>query len=822
MNTLFKKTCSFKFFLILFFISNLCWITPANADNAVVTLMVGYKWVNFAGKKIRALAFNNQIPGPTLHFKEGDHVTINVFNHTNEPTSVHWHGLIIPWPMDGAAGLTQAPIPPGGVFHYQFPIKQSGTYWYHSHAGMQQQEGLYGALVIDPKQPRYHPNKEYVVFLSDWSNTPADQIMANLKKDGDYYEPDFVIQASLMHFIQSYRQDSPSDRKDLIMAYQMMETMRMSPYDISDVAYDAFLMNGHNNANPWKGVVKVGDSVRLRIINGSASSYFRIKIPGISLKIISVDGNDIVPYTASDIFLGPGETYDVWVKITQVSPCIIYAQSPDLTGAALGALVTSPQQAVDFTQVKSFPEPKPVMMMMPGMDMSGMSGMSGMNMSTSSSMGSMKMSGTNMKNMNMSNNSSMSSMNMKGMNMSGSSMSSMNMSSSMGSMNMGNTPSKYQNLRSIVKTNDPNKPFTTIKIVMDGYMSRFVWWINGVPEYKAKPIVIEPGKRYRFIFVNNTMMNHPMHVHGHWFILRNGHGAYDPLLHTIDMDPNSTVIADLDADANYGLWYLHCHNLYHMMSGMTTELQYSNSPYTTQPRYGISMSGMSMGSMNNTNATNNQNYVPAIPVAPASIYNSNDLELSAGYKNYVEGSLNTFIGYDNDKLQLNAQDVEYQYGSLQNANLDIFYWHLLSEFWAIKGGINYEESPTHTPYAQPGIGIAGLMPYFIDTDLRTYYHSGSFKLDIDLSRDTQITNNFFIRLGVTGDLATKTVAQDQVGSGLEQLQFIARPYYRIRPGVNLFAEYDHNMNFGAFRTFQSNDGEPGVTNTVTGGIEILF
>jgi len=293
------------------------------------------------------------------------------------------------------------------------------------------------------------------------------------------------------------------------------------------------------------------------------------------------------------------------------------------------------------------------------------------------------------------------------------------------------------------------------------------------------------------------------------------------LLHTIDMAPNSTVIADLDADANYGLWYLHCHNLYHMMSGMATELQYANTTYTTQPRYAVSMSGM--GYMSGTNcSTNNQSYVPALPVGQASIYNSNDLELSAGYKNYYEGSLNTLIGYDYDKLQLNAQDVEYQYGTLQNANLDIFYWHLLSEFWAIKGGVNYEESPTNTPYAQPGIGIAGTMPYFIDTDVRAYYHSGSFKWDIDLSRDTQITNNFFIRLGVSGDLATKTVIQDQVGSGLEQLQLIVRPYYRLRPGVNLFAEYDHDMNFGAFRTFQANNGAPGVDNTVTGGIELLF
>ena len=733
-------------FILLFSL----YSTIVCADNDVVNLIVSYKTVNFAGKNIQALAFNNQIPGPTLHFKEGDHVTINVYNHLNMGTAVHWHGVIVPWAMDGVAYLTQAPIPPGGVYHYQFTLHQSGTYWYHAHAGMQQQQGLYGAIIIDPKHPRYQVNHDDVIMLSDWSNTDPDQIMANLKKDGDYYQQQMPLQPSLYHFIKSYQEDSPNDRQQLIDAYKMMQWMRMSPYDISDVAYDAFLLNGQPPATPWQSLVKVGDTVCLRFINAASSSTFRLKIPGTTITIIQVDGKDVAPYQVNDLEIAPGETFNGLIKITHTAPDIIYVESVDASGATIGALVTQPNQAININDVQPFPEPKPISMM---------STMSGMD-----SMGPMDM--ANMSEATMNNN------------------------------------GKYQDIKSLVKTNNPNLPVQEIRIVLNGYMGRFVWFINGVPEYKAKPIMIEPGIRYRLIFVNNTMMHHPMHVHGHWFILRNGHGAYDPLLHTIDVPPNSTVIADMDAEENNGIWYFHCHNLYHMMSGMATEFEYPNTP---------------------TNAPSNaQTYTPTIPVQEDSIVSSNFFDIGGGLVNFYQATFNGLIGTDDNKLNLYSNEASIKDGSVENTDLDIFYWHAISEFWAIKGGANYVYRPATTPYLQPGIGIEGLAPYFINTNIRSYFSDGSAKLDVDLFRDTQLTNNFYLRLGLRSIMATKTLDDEDVGSGINDIEYTVRPYYRLTPWLALYIQYQHTDYYGDLSTIRQNNSESTAENTLTIGLSTLF
>lgn len=839
--------------IFIFLLTNFIYAT-AMADNVVVNLNVAYKYVNFNGQCARAIAINNQIPGPTLHFKQGDHVTINVYNHMDKGTSIHWHGLIVPWEMDGVSNLTQAPIPPGGVYHYQFTLNQAGTYWYHAHDGMQESLGVYGAFIIDPPKQIYKVNADIPVVLSDWSNTDPDKIMANLKKDGDFYESAFPWQPSLVHFIQSYQcAKTPAEKQDVISAYKMMQTMRMSIYDFADVPFDAFLLNGHSNFCPWRALVKVGDVVRLRFIDAGSATNFSVKMPGAMMRIISVDGQDVVPLNVDHFDITPGETYDVLVKITSACPYLIYAESSDQLGAAEGGLVVNPNQMLNFSHVIPFPEPKPVMMNMAGMNMSGMSmnGMSGMNMSSGSSMSGMNMSsGSAMQGMNMSSN-SMKGMNMSGMNMpgmkmgnmdsmkmSGSSMSGMNMSSSssMPGMNMSSGSSmnnmtsdtsddnKYKNLKSLVPTNDPNKPYQVIKIELGGYMSRYIWFINGVPEYRAKPIEIIPGKRYRLIFINNTMMHHPMHVHGHWFILRNGYGAFDPKLHTIDLAPNETLIADMDAIDNYGLWFFHCHNSYHMMTGMTTEFVYPNTAYTWKTGWqsfmeGISgHSGMSMSSM----TQNDQLYVPSLPVEPAGIYNATFIDLNAGAVNTYQGTANILWGTDYDKIDIDAQNAELEDGSVSNANVDLFYWHLLNEFWAVKGGANYVYRLSSSPYWQPGVGIAGLMPYFIDTDVRAYFHSGSAKLDIDLSRDTQITNKFFIRLGVESLLADKSVAADDISTGVNQMIYDVRPYYALDPGLDLYVQYEYSDAYGNLADDMNERGFSPHDNTVSIGFTLLF
>lgn len=362
--------------LHLFFVSNVF------ATNHTINLVVGYKTVYFAGKPRKAIAVNNQIPAPTLHFKEGDRVSINVYNCLDEETAIHWHGILVPWQMDGVLGVNQRGIKPGQSFHYEFILKQAGTYWYHAHAGFQEQQGLYGAFLIDPpKAPTYKYTKDYVVVLSEWSNTHPDQIFANLKKDGDYFSPRFPLQPSLAKFIHDYQKANAAERKRLIDDYKIMQQMRMSIYDFTDVAFDAYLLNGMTKCNPWRGLVKVGDVVRLRFIGAPGTTLFRIKIPHTTMQMVHAQGNDVVPYTINDFTIAPGETYDVLVKIQKDEPYIIYTESADTLGTAIGALVTSPYQSIDYRNITPFPEPLPVTremmtnMMMSGMDHGSMSGM---------------------------------------------------------------------------------------------------------------------------------------------------------------------------------------------------------------------------------------------------------------------------------------------------------------------------------------------------------------------------------------------------------------------------------------------------------------
>lgn len=1010
---------------LLVTILSLFFTTTALAEKRVVDLVIDYKTVNFAGKSVVALAANNQIPSPILHFKEGDEVTINVYNKLKEETALHWHGIILPWQMDGVLGINQHGIKPGSVFHYQFTLHQSGTYWYHAHAGLQEQQGLYSAFIIDPlKHPPYHYTKDYVIVLSDWSNTHPDQILSNLKKEGDYYSPNFPLQPSLAKFIHDYRKASTAERRLLVDDYKMMQQMRMSIYDFSDVAYDAFLLNGQTKSKPWTAPVKVGDTVRLRFIGAGGSTIFHVKIPDANMQMVHVDGNDIKPYKVNDFTVAPGETYDVLVKIQNNSPYIIYAESLDTVGAAYGALVTSPNQFVNYKQVAPFPEPLPVTRAMMGMmmgsknqgmlpsDKAGMSPVASKHpkmihsMSTmtsqkkvegkSDSMADMKMddgmkmdhampkssdsgsskpasdtknandkmpmdmnqqsahdmssmqpnasdkdssmtesmpmdhsmpmshASTSNKNahdempMDMSQQSShdmnsmqpkasdkdssmsesmhmnhsmpmshkpttnkkshekmpmdshssrpsmdmsqhgahdMSSMSMgsKGsmssMHANGSSQHSANMSMSHG-MDMSmpiestrfgdgiappnsyyetSTGTIYDKLIASVKTNDPNKPIAgVINMELFGYMDRFIWFINGVPEDRAHPIILEPGKRYRFVFTNTSMMHHPMHIHGHWFILRKGNGVYDPLLHTIDVAPGATITADVDTDAS-GQWIFHCHMLYHMMSGMARTFQYSTlleivkdeakpqdiikqTPYMNRPIVRVDEV---------------RPIDPALVKHPMAhhmgIWMASFLDVGADPINNVQRvTFKGLYGYDYNKLQIFANDAEVSKGSVENADIDIFYWHLISQFWAVKGGANYFYRPATSPYWQPGVAIEGLMPYFIDTDVRGYFYSGSAKLDVELSRDTQLTNNFFIRLGVRSILASKTVTSAAIGRGLNQMRYIVRPYYRLMPGLNLVAEFEREESYGAFKNIQRNDGDSTSENTFTLGLSMLF
>ena len=764
--------------MILFLMLSLA---PVFAANKTVNLIIDYKTVNFTGKKIEALAINNQIPGPTLHFKEGDDVTINVHNHLDQGTSLHWHGLIVPWKMDGVPGVTQKPIPPGGAFHYHFKLKQSGTYWYHAHSGLQEQRGLYGAIIIDPKHEKLHYTKDFVIVLSDWTNSDPDQVFANLKKDGDFYSPKFPIQTSLSQYLDDHKNaKTPEAKAKIKSAYDMMQQMRMSVYDLSDVAYDSFLLNGRPTSNPWTNRVKVGDTVRLRFIGAGASTLFQVKIADTTMQMVHVQGQDAQPYSVKSFTIAPGETYDILVKIKKNKPYIIYAAPSDQTGFAVGALITKQGQQVNYQAVKPFSKPEPVMMMGHGMSQHEMSQhemsqheMSMMKSAVKSKSMPMMQHHAHADRRNM-----------------------MPMKHTVPKKPLSSS-TKYNNLKAITKTNDPNVLVHEIKIKLSGFMDKYVWFLNDKPEYEAEPILIEHGKRYQFKFMNTTMMHHPMHLHGHWMILRNGHGAYDPLVHTIDVPPGATVVADFDANTK-GQWYFHCHNLYHMKAGMTNIVRYKQS--IAEAKY-LGLNGNKK----------------------IGWFLANELDISGDFiNNSYEGSLKVMFGSDYNKFQFNMDDASIKSGKVEQANIDLFYWRLINQFWAIKGGVNYVYRPANKPYLQPGIGVEGIMPYFIQTDLRTYLHKGSVKFDLNLMRDTQLAHNLYFRIGLRSIFATRTIKEDNIGSGLNNLQWTFQPYYQINSNLTAYLQYEHTNNYGKLRKILNTNGESASENSFSLGLDFLF
>lgn len=770
----------------------LLFVNQADAKTQVINLTVAYKQVNFTGTPAVAIAVNNQIPGPVLHFKEGQAVIINVYNRLNVGTSIHWHGLLVPWQMDGVSGVSQQPIPPGGVFQYHFTPHQSGSYWYHAHTGLQEQQGLYGGIIIKPKTPvPYHYNKDFVIVLSDWSNTLPEQIYANLKKVDGYYDSRFPLQPSLLKFIHDYRNATPLKRQQLLRSYKMMQTSRMNIYDFSDIAYDAYLLNGQVKQQPWTRHVQVGDKVRLRFIGAGASTNYHVKLNQGKMELVQVDGNNIKPYFVDHFKIEPGETYDVLVRIKHAGNTIIYAESIDTLGRAIGVLTTTPYPADNVQKnIKPFPEPAPMMM-------------GNMNMQASDSMPAMN-----------------STENMPGMNMEN-----MHSMSGMKSLTMG---SSYQKLMAAVKTNNPDKPIEkTIHMDLSGYMNRYIWFINGVTLNNAKPILFKPGKRYRVVFTNHSMMDHPMHIHGHWFILRNGHGAYDPLLHTVVVPPMATVVVDIDTDAS-GQWFFHCHQLYHMAAGMARVFQYTTlvdvTPANQRPQTIVKpLAYTNQAIVRVQHLPVDQNLIDHPSDHAPRFFTANVLDINQNLiNNNQEITYKGMFGGDNNKLQLYMEKAEINQGVIDNANLDIFYWHAISQFWAIKGGVNYMYRPTMTPYFQPGIGIEGLTPYFIETDIRAYYHNGSSKLDVDLTRDTQIAHNFFIRTEIEALFANKTVVHDLVGSGLNELQLTLRPYYQINPTLAVYVQYQHTSNYGnTQRLFQENNLTTS-DNAYSVGLSLLF
>lgn len=505
-------------------------LTGQNFDLAIDRTMV-----NYTGKSKVATVINGSLPAPVLHFKEGDTVTINVTNHLKEWSSIHWHGLLLPFAMDGVPGISFKGIAPGETFTYQFPILQSGTYWYHSHSGFQEQKGMMGAIVIEPRDGEtIEADCDHVVMLSDWTDENPMVLLNKLKSDAGF---DNYQMPTAKRFIADVRKNG---WKDTVESRKMWSLMRMSPTDFTDLSAHTYtyLMNGTNPASNWTGLFNKGDKVRLRFINGSAQTIFDVRIPGLKLTVIGTDGQLVDPVTVDEFRIAVAETYDVLVEPSD-DAYTIFAQNIDRSGFTRGTLairdgLSAPVPALDKIQWLSMGD-------MMG-DMSGKTTVK--HASTEYSFST-----------DMHVDSPRTNLDDPGVNL----------------RDNGRRVLTYADLRSIGHANEEqSEPTREMELHLTGNMERYIWGFDGLTFQESTPVRIAKGERVRITLVNDTMMTHPMHLHGMWSDLRAENGDFQVRKHTIMVQPAQKISFDVTGEE--GRWAWHCHLLYHMESGMFREV----------------------------------------------------------------------------------------------------------------------------------------------------------------------------------------------------------------------------------------------------------
>jgi CopA family copper-resistance protein len=537
-----------------------------------------------AGREARHIAINGHMPAPLLRWREGDDLTIHVDNRMDEPTSIHWHGLLLPYQMDGVPGVSFTGIPGGNRFTYRFALKQAGTYWYHSHSGYQEQIGHYGPIIIDPAgEDPVSYDREHVIVLSDWTFENPHRVFAKLKKMSDNYN---FQQRTLAEFLR----DVEAEGLDAALANRLMwGDMRMNPTDLSDVtgATYTYLVNGHSPAENWTGLFNPGEKVRLRFINASAMSIFNIRIPGLPLTVVQADGLDVQPVETDEFQIGTAETFDVVVQPQNNQAYTIMAETNDRSG--YGAATLAPRDGMQAPIRPRRPRPTLTMkdmgmsgMEMGGMDMKGMDTRA-MNAPMASAV-SMDHSAMNhemdgheeMHRQHMAEMSSMDDMAMQthnhpqGPDVMNVAMNPVNRLHER-PLGLGNEPHRvlvYTDLKSLAPNPDRRAPQREMELHLTSNMERYMWSFDGEKFSEVKePIVFHRDERLRLTLVNDTMMPHPIHLHGMFFDVVTGDHHHKPRKHTIVVKPGEKLSVDITADAP-GDWAFHCHLLYHMKAGM--------------------------------------------------------------------------------------------------------------------------------------------------------------------------------------------------------------------------------------------------------------
>ncbi|MBL3600039.1 MAG: copper resistance system multicopper oxidase [gamma proteobacterium endosymbiont of Lamellibrachia anaximandri] len=576
---------------------------PETLRGTDFNLTIGEQAVNFTGAPRIGTTVNGSLPAPILRWREGDTVTLRVTNLLRETSSIHWHGIILPSAMDGVPDIATGfkGIKPGETFTYRFPVTQSGTYWYHSHSGFQEQTGLYGSIIIDPREPEpFTYDRDYVVMLSDWTDEDPTNVYAKLKKLSHYYNFNERTHADLMKDIKEKGLTATwNDRR-------MWNQMRMSQRDLSDVTgYTyTFLTNGQTPVEGWTGLFRKGEKVRLRFINGSAMTFFDVRIPGLKMTVVAADGQTVEPVSVDEFRMGVAETYDVIVEPKDDTAYTIFAQDIARSGYARGTLTPDPSLTATIPEMDPVPNlghddmgmnmmnhaghdmsgmdhsqhQMPDGKMMPGMQMSGDMDMSGMQMAADMDMGGMQMAPTLSAKPAMKPNPSDFTAGPvhhapteygPHVDMRADAPQYRLDDPGVGLRNNGRRVLTYADLKNLRATHDHRDPDREIELHLTGNMGRYMWSVNGVKHSDAEPLRWKLGERLRITFVNDTMMNHPMHLHGMWSDLETGDNNFIPRKHTVIVQPGSRISYRVTVDAEGG-WAYHCHLLYHMLGMFRT------------------------------------------------------------------------------------------------------------------------------------------------------------------------------------------------------------------------------------------------------------
>ena len=657
-----------RYFLMLF---TLLVGQSAFAKTVVYEFDIAKQMLNKTGTPVEGMTIDGGTPGPVIEATEGDILRVTFNNKMDVQTSIHWHGILLPNEQDGVPILTTSPIAAGSSHTFEYPIIQSGTYWYHSHTGLQEQRGVYGAMVLHPK-PTMDTSKmdmmdepdEHVIVFSDWSDEDPLHILANLKKDGDYY-------ALKKGSVQSWAGVLANGREAIKNRLQGSWS-RMGPMDISDVGYDAFLANGKQSID--LGEAEGGQTVKLRLVNAAASSYFNVEFSGGPMTIIATDGIDIEPIKVKRLRMAVAETYDVLVTLPMGMAYELRATSEDGTGYSSAWLGEGHKMPAP-----DIPRPNLYLSSHDMMNMPNMSNGMGHDMGD---------------------------MDMDKLEMDEPEMDHSAMGHDMTAMDMGDGDTDviahmtdYKAVRSPVDTSLPQTNLRTVNLSLTGNMERYVWSFNNTVLSKADSIKIKKGETVRFVLKNETMMHHPIHLHGHFFRVLNGQGKFSPLKHTVNVPPMETVIIEFAANEEKD-WFFHCHNLYHMMGGMARVVSYVNSTnYTDERRSQIA----------------HDKWYAA---------NSHTINHNLAY------------GMANLSNSDTAVELEYDWNYDGAYDVQVHAKRYLSRYMSVYGGVRSEREGFASSETNGVIGVQYVLPLLIKTDLQL---ATDGHVELEVSSELQLT-----------------------------------------------------------------------------------